>query len=99
MVGERIRLGDIVKQYGKVRGKKAVLNELTDEKYLSFFPADRQEFARQCLGMLRYFEEFGYGDKPGVGNEIDGKGIVSLSTWRVWLEKTFKSQEESKHRL
>jgi hypothetical protein len=96
MVGQRITLGDIVKHYGEVRGKKAVLNELTDEKYLSFFPADRQEFARQCLGMLRYFEEFGYGDNSGVGHEVDGKDIVPLSTWKQWSEKIFKqAQEES----
>jgi len=96
MVGERITLCDIVKQYGEVRGKKAVLNELTDEKYLSFFPAYQHEYAHQCLGMLRYFDEFGYGDKAGIGHEIDGKDIVPLSTWRQWLEKTFKPQEESK---
>jgi hypothetical protein len=98
MTAERRTLNDLVKQYGEVRGKKAILNELTDEQFISFFPPQAKETAEEIIEMCRFFDEYGYGDGKGaLANEMEGKDIVQLSTFKQWLTKqTFKAEEESK---
>ena len=84
LIGDRLNLNSIIATYGEVAGAKASLHELSDEQFKQFVPG---EAGVEVLNMLRFFDEYGYGDSVGTGHEIAGKSVYpQLSSWRQFLE-------------
>jgi len=84
---EKMRVSEVIKQYGEAKGVETELNELTDEQFLQTIPGD---VGVSILNMFRFFDDYGvkHLDLSGTGQELDSKDVYpNQIKWREFLKQ------------